>query len=87
MYIVSYRSKGLWRAGILSDSVLMEAATLNPAVYRQPYALFSKRSLHLLVNCLNRHEMPSDESEQLIPLEKVELGPPVPDPEKIIAWG
>jgi hypothetical protein len=33
MYIVSYRSQGLWRAAILHDSFLVDAATLNPTSY------------------------------------------------------
>ncbi len=88
MYIVSYRSQGLWRAGILSDSVLMDAATLNPAVYPSTVRALLEAGASTINQLLEQaRDAFQMKSGQFIPLDKIELGPPVPDPEKIICLG
>lgn len=90
MYIVSYRKQGSWRAGIVRDSLLADVAALNQAYHEAPTTVRSlletgaasvTKVLHLAENAFE------NKSEQLIPLEKVEVGPPVPNPDKIICLG
>ena len=90
MHIVSYRSQGPWRAGIVHDSLLLDVAALNPAPYG---ALLTVRGLleegPAAVDQVLRlaRGVFDDRKGQLTPLEKVEVGPPVPDPDKIICLG
>jgi acylpyruvate hydrolase len=88
MYIVSYRSQGPWRAGILHDSLLVDAATLNPLSYPSTVRALLETGSSTIEQLLDQARAAFDrKSEQIIPLEKVELGPPVPDPDKIICLG
>ena len=88
MYIVSYRSQGSWRAGILHDSILVDAAILNPSSYPSTVRALLEAGSAVIDQLLARaREAFERKSEQLISLEKVELGPPVPDPDKIICLG
>jgi len=88
MYIVSYRAQGSWRAGIVQDSLLVDAATLNPASYPSTVRALLEAGSATIDQLLERAQDAFERgSEQLMPLEKVELGPPVPDPDKIICLG
>lgn len=90
MLIVSYRTQGPWRAGIADGSYLVDVAALNPS----PQAEFTTvRDLleagpAAVAQALNLagHVFHSG-SELRIPLGAVELGPPVPNPDKIICLG
>ncbi len=90
MYIVSYRAQGLWRAGIVRDSLLVDAATLNPGVHETPSTVRAlleagAPTIDQLLQCAQRAF--DNRSEHLVPLEEVEVGPPVPNPDKIICLG
>lgn len=88
MYIASYRSEGSWRAGIVHDSLLVDAATLNPASYPSTVRALLEAGSATIDQLLGRaRDAFEGRSGQLMPLEKVELGPPVPDPDKIICLG
>ena len=90
MLIVSYRIRGAWRAGITDGSYLVDVAMLNP----------SSRAVSLTVRDLleagpaavdqaldHARRSIRNASEQRMPLEAVELGPPIPNPDKIICLG
>ncbi|MEJ2695332.1 MAG: fumarylacetoacetate hydrolase family protein [Candidatus Sulfobium sp.] len=91
MYIVSYRKKGPWRAGIALGPLLADVTALAPSSI--PGKVSTVRDL------LERGQPAVEEilrgaqnalaggGEDLVPLEEVELGPPVPDPDKIICLG
>jgi acylpyruvate hydrolase len=90
MLIVSYRTGGNWRAGIADGSHVIDVAGLNPSLRPEistvrglleagPAAVL--KTLDLAEAALHGG------SEMLIPMETVELGPPVPDPDKIICLG
>ena len=88
MYIVSYRSQGLWRAGIVRGSLLVDAAALNPTSCPSTVRALLERGSAAIDQFLERaRDAFESRSEQLMTLEKVELGPPVPDPDKIICLG
>ena len=88
MHIVSYRTDGPWRAGIVHDSLLMDAATPNPVSYPSTVRALLEAGSAAIDQLLDRaREAFERRSEQLMPLDKVELGPPVPDPDKIICLG
>jgi 2-keto-4-pentenoate hydratase/2-oxohepta-3-ene-1,7-dioic acid hydratase in catechol pathway len=90
MKIVSYRERGSWRAGIMCDGCLADVAALDPASRDAPSTVRAllragqaaiDRAIHLARKACSSGAVP------LIPLEGVEIGPPVPDPEKIICLG
>jgi 2-keto-4-pentenoate hydratase/2-oxohepta-3-ene-1,7-dioic acid hydratase in catechol pathway len=90
MYIVSYRTEGLWRAGVVHNSVVLDVAALNPvpnegaATVR---AFLQSGAAAVDEVCRRARHAFQGRSAQSIPLEKVEIGPPVPDPDKIICLG
>ena len=91
MYIVSYRKQGPWRAGIALGSLVADAAALSTSYPREDGLTVRnllKEGRAALGDILAgaRHAFGSN-SNDLTPLEEVELGPPVPDPEKIICLG
>jgi 2-keto-4-pentenoate hydratase/2-oxohepta-3-ene-1,7-dioic acid hydratase in catechol pathway len=90
MYIVSYRTQGSWRAGIVRDSVLLDITALTP-FFRgtAPTVRSLLEGESATVDNVLRSALAAFESgdQRLIALEKVELGPPVPDPGKIICLG
>ena len=89
MLIISYRTEGKWRAGIADGSHLIDVAGLNPSsqefttvrglLEAGPAAV--EQTLDLARGAF------LGGSEELIPIGAVELGPPVPDPDKIICLG
>jgi 2-keto-4-pentenoate hydratase/2-oxohepta-3-ene-1,7-dioic acid hydratase in catechol pathway len=91
MYIVSYGTQGAWRAGIAAGSLLAEVETLytsySPDTVSTVRALLEggKSAVDQAIGLAKRAF--DSESENLISLEGVELGPPVPDPCKIICLG
>jgi acylpyruvate hydrolase len=88
-YLVSYRTQGPWRAGIVFDSLLADVALMStpfrgPSTVRDlleagPSALQRtfRTAEHIFENKRNR----------LFTANSVEVGPPVPDPDKIICLG
>jgi acylpyruvate hydrolase len=91
MYIVSYRTHGAWRAGIAAGSLLADVAALlhssSPDTVSTVRALLEGGQPAVdQALALAKYAFDS-KSENLIPLEGVELGPPVPDPGKIICLG
>lgn len=91
MYIVTYRKKGPWRAGIAKDSLLIDVAEL---VRSTPTAMLSSvRALigqgKTAIDDILRHAAHIFENDtgNLLEINDVELGPPVPDPDKIICLG
>lgn len=88
MHIVSYRSQGSWRAGVLHDSFLVDAAALNSTSFSSTVRALLEAGSSTIEQLLERARAAFEvKSEQLIPLDRVELGPPVPDPDKIICLG
>jgi 2-keto-4-pentenoate hydratase/2-oxohepta-3-ene-1,7-dioic acid hydratase in catechol pathway len=90
MHIVSYRTEGLWRAGIAEHSYILDVAALNPSfhedrltvrVFLEAGRTAVEQVLHLAKSAFKSG------SELRIPFERVEIGPPVPDPDKIICIG
>ncbi len=90
MHIVSYRRDRQWRAGITRGPLLADVGTLTPADRQAPVTVrgllesgpsYLDRILSLADAVLAGGE------GQLMPVEKVEIGPPVPDPDKIICLG
>lgn len=90
MYIISYRTQGPWRAGVVRDSLLVDVAALTPVSHG---SLSTVRALlqagPAAVDLVLHRALRAFENgtEQLMPLETVEVGPPVPDPDKIICLG
>ncbi|HYA31126.1 MAG TPA: fumarylacetoacetate hydrolase family protein, partial [Thermodesulfovibrionales bacterium] len=90
MYIVSYRTEGPWRAGVVHNSVVLDVAALNPGPNEGATtvrALLQSGTAAFDEVCRRARHAFQDRSAQSIPLEKVEIGPPVPDPDKIICLG
>ena len=90
MYIVSYRTQGSWRAGIVRDSLLVDVATVNPASHEAPStvrALLEAGAAAIDQVLRGAQRAFENRSEHLMPLEEVEVGPPVPNPDKIICLG
>ena len=91
MRLVSYESDGHWRAGILvAEGVLDAAATARDArAGADPEAWGSNRSL-IQTNederAAVREAIPELEASAM-PLTELRLGPPIPDPDKILCMG
>jgi acylpyruvate hydrolase len=90
MLIVSYRRGGNWRAGIAEGPHIMDVAELSPSSRPEIATVRGLleagpaevlRTLDLAKTALQ------GSSEMLMQIETVELGPPVPDPDKIICLG
>jgi len=88
--IVSYRIQGAWRAGITDGSYLVDVATLRPSSRAAPLTvrdLLEAGSSEVdQALDLARQSIRSG-AEHRIPLKAVELGPPIPNPDKIICLG
>jgi acylpyruvate hydrolase len=97
MMLVSYRTRGsdaAWHAGIAHEGTVVDATAsrLRRADEASGQADLSVRGLleqgPSSVEEVFAWAMPQFEAKShLIPLETVELGPPVPDPDKIICLG
>jgi 2-keto-4-pentenoate hydratase/2-oxohepta-3-ene-1,7-dioic acid hydratase in catechol pathway len=97
MYIVSYRLRGSddpWRAGFQRDQAVIDASTYPPfsenskaeGGFLSVRALLQKGQQELN-NVLAWANQQLAAGHDLIPLESLEFGPPVPDPDKIICLG
>lgn len=97
MYIVSYRLRGSddpWRAGFQRDQAVIDAKTYPPfsenskgeGGFLSVRALLQKGQQELN-NVLAWANQQLAAGHDLIPLESLEFGPPVPDPDKIICLG
>lgn len=88
--IVSYRRHGSWRAGVARGYHLLDIEALIPPAHESPSTVRTLLEAGADVVdkvLLDAERAFSAKSEHMIPLEKVELGPPVPDPDKIICLG
>ncbi|MDQ6693484.1 MAG: fumarylacetoacetate hydrolase family protein [Chloroflexota bacterium] len=95
MMLVSYRDRGAdadWRAGIAHEGQLLDVSASQWRDHDRREGALSVREL------LRREHQNLDDifawagrrfeaKKGLIPLETVEIGPPVPDPDKIICLG
>jgi acylpyruvate hydrolase len=90
IYIVSYRTEGPWRAGIVRDSLLLDVAALmgrsDGAATTVRGLLEEGRSAVEMVLRTARHAFEGGGGNSLT-LDEVEIGPPVPDPDKIVCLG
>ena len=87
--LVSYRispTTPTWRPGIASQDALIDLAAYAGASYRSVRA-FLAASPNEQVQILAWAARQFESGEQALSLDGVELGPPVPDPEKIVCLG
>jgi acylpyruvate hydrolase len=97
MYLVSYRLLGSndpWRAGVQRDQAVVDASTYPPFrgnTAKEEHALSVRTLLQKgqqeLNNVLAWANQQLDAGHDVMPLESLEFGPPVPDPDKIICLG
>lgn len=90
MHIVSYRTQGQWLAGIVHDSLLVDVAALYSESYEG--SLTVRTLLEAGAAAVERvlqgaRRAFENRPGQLRSLDEVEIGPPVPDPDKIICLG
>ncbi len=91
MRLVSYESEGSWRAGILVDDRVLDA---------QAAARDARAGLDVAAWAANRTLIQAGEDERAavegaipeleaaaMPLAELHLGPPIPDPDKILCMG
>lgn len=90
IYIVSYRTGGAWRAGIVQDSLLLDISAPTFDLRPEEQTVLGlleagptvvRKALKLALNAFENG------IGQLTPIEEVEIGPPVPNPGKIICLG
>ena len=87
--LVSYRSDRTapaWRAGVASHHALIDLAGYADGTYRSVRSFLAAspdEQEHILAWATRQLET----GEQVLSLDQVELGPPVPDPEKIVCLG
>jgi acylpyruvate hydrolase len=97
VYLVSYRTgptAPFWRAGVIRDQVLVDlslAADQNVSRLYERERLsvrsFLTRSRREREDLLASALRQLDTGQHLLTLDQVELGPPVPDPEKLLCVG
>lgn len=92
--LVSYRSDRTaptWRAGVASDHALIDLAGVpsrsQASATYQSVRAFLAASPGEQAQILAWATRQFDEGEHVLSLDKVELGPPVPDPDKILCLG
>lgn len=87
--LVSYhtdQTASTWRAGIASQEALVDLAAYAGARYRSVRAfLAATQAEQAQILAWAARQLKS--GEQVLSLDEVELGPPVPDPEKILCLG
>lgn len=95
MQLVSYRRRGdatgVWRAGVARDSSIVDVASLLPnssgeMTTRQLLAA-GPATLHQVLELARKTLDTGVDAPSLFQSTHVELGPPVPDPDKIICIG
>jgi 2-keto-4-pentenoate hydratase/2-oxohepta-3-ene-1,7-dioic acid hydratase in catechol pathway len=89
---VTYREDGLWRAGVLVGEVVVDAAGAATGRPRAPGPLSTRQILEADRDLLRKlqaaaGDIAADEAQGGRRAAEVELGPPVPDPEKIVCLG
>ncbi len=91
MYLVSYRLRGTsdpWRAGIQRDQTVVDARAYAPSTGNAvSVRTLLQKGPQELANVLSWANQQLNAGRDVIPLESIELGPPVPDPDKIICLG
>ena len=89
LQLVSYRSDRTapaWRAGVASHHALIDLAGYADGTYRSVRSFLEAspdEQEHILAWATSQFDV----GEQVLSLDEVELGPPVPDPEKIVCLG
>ncbi len=87
MHIVSYRTRGHWRAGIMNGPKILDVAALDAASGISSVRGLLEAGPDAVERVLFRAGIAFDGCEKCIAVSDVELGPPVPDPDKIICLG
>ena len=97
MMLVSYRTRGsdaAWRAGIAHEGTVVDVAAsqLHRIDDVPGQGIFSVRALleqgqAYLTEVFAWAKLQFDTRNHLLPLDTLELGPPIPDPDKIICLG
>jgi 2-keto-4-pentenoate hydratase/2-oxohepta-3-ene-1,7-dioic acid hydratase in catechol pathway len=89
LQLVNYRSDRTaptWRAGVASHHALIDLAGYTDGTYRSVRSFLEAspdEQEHILAWATSQFDV----GEQVLSLDEVELGPPVPDPEKILCLG
>jgi acylpyruvate hydrolase len=89
LHLVSYRSEPTaptWRVGIAAEHGLIDLAGYTGGPYQSVRA-FLEASLEEQAQILTWSAHQLDSGAQVRQLSEVELGPPIPDPEKILCLG
>jgi 2-keto-4-pentenoate hydratase/2-oxohepta-3-ene-1,7-dioic acid hydratase in catechol pathway len=97
VYLVSYRSEPtapFWHAGVVRERVLVDLSQVADQSTSRQYEgerlsvrSFLSRSQHEREDLLTSALHHLDRGNHLLTLDQVELGPPVPDPEKFLCVG
>lgn len=93
MRLVTYESDGKWRAGVIVDGSVVDstAAAVAANINFAGDPVSNRQVIQLTPNELSRFENSAREtanaSDDVFPLEDATLGPPIPDPDKIICLG
>jgi acylpyruvate hydrolase len=85
MKLVTYRSGGAWRSGFLDGESVRDSAALAEAA-GVTVDCSSNRTL-LAAGCDAIRALASATGAEALPLAGLELGPPIPDPQKIVCLG
>jgi 2-keto-4-pentenoate hydratase/2-oxohepta-3-ene-1,7-dioic acid hydratase in catechol pathway len=87
MRLLSYRSNQEWRAGIQLGDDVVDAATLTTALDRPAEVRTTRDVLELGAAALAQLASIASSAPPVGRVDELELGPPVPDPQKIICLG
>ena len=88
MMLVSYRlrdSDSAWRAGILHDQAVVDASAYISSNGRSSSSV--RELLPFFDELCTWASQQFDAGNEVLPLNTLELGPPVPDPDKILCLG
>lgn len=84
MLLVSYRSNGMLRAGVVDETALVDAGKLGYPSHLRGILAEGPRALEKLLGDAGKALA---NKTNTTPLSEVRLGPPIPDPDKIICLG
>lgn len=94
MRLVTYDSNGLWHTGlVINDKVVDASAASTSAGIMKGASQISTRAIIQLTSAEQTyleqaaHKLASENNTDVHPMESLRLGPPIPDPDKIICLG
>ena len=88
MRLLSFGEAGREKPGALVDGMILDLQAIDPSLPGSIREILALERLHDVTRALRHMDTPAPaETLQLLPLEATRIGPPIPNPSKIICIG